>query len=465
MTWDHVQALVLRPPPAARAVLHLLLRVAQDKGGAARRALGDMLQEWPLSVGEETAPGGVHCTLGFTYRGLEALGMPPGYLRVFARLAPAFTQGAPLRAAQLGDSGASAPRHWDDAFRLDHAHVLATFHGGSAEIDRLQRDWQVRTAGMKDALQVVARLRGDRLGAPPAETGEWVHFGLRDGLVDHRIAGTKRGAKDPAIEIIDHAAGEFLLGRPNDNGYNPFGLAQAPAEVRCFFRDSSFGVLRPMAQDVHQFERKLLEWRDEAWAHLGTKVGTDWVKAKLCGRWPSGEPMRPGENQPARGSMKVDFTQDAKGQGCPWSSHIRRMDPRGHPDAAPRHRIVLRRAMPYGPANWEGTQDQVERGLLGFFFCASLEDQFEPLLGQWASGAPPGCRTGELAGDPLAGQHGDRQAAVLLPLKDQAPLRLTGLQAWTRTRGTAYTWHPHAEALQRLLGEHYLAADAGGPWL
>ena len=107
VNWDDVQTLVLRPA-REESVAHLVLRVAPGKGGDALKQLACARDELPLTCGTGPAADGLHCTIGFTYRGLESLCVPPAYLRIFARLAPAFFQSAPLRSAQLGDNGVSA---------------------------------------------------------------------------------------------------------------------------------------------------------------------------------------------------------------------------------------------------------------------------------------------------------------------------------------------------------------------
>lgn len=473
MISNHVQALLLRPVRKEASVLHLLHRVQPGKGDEALHHLGLMLRHVPLTTGEEPLVSGLHCTVGFTYRGLEALRLPAAYLRVFSRLAPAFKQGAPLRAVQLGDTGESAPAYWSPGFGLHDAHVLLTLHGSDAELDNFVSAWNPFRPEDQPLMRL-GQYRGKRLGRPDEKKkGEWVHFGFRDGLVDHRIAHTRRSlsheekpAEASDIETLDHAAGEFLLGHPNNEAFNPFALPLAPKEVRAFFHDSSFGVLRPMQQDVHQFEVAVRDWQRIASTELNRQVNPDWIRSKLCGRWPTGEPAWP-QDQPdgqASGGMLLKFSQDPDGTGCPAFSHVRRMDPRGHPGAMQRRRPLIRRGMPYGPANWKGDDDGIERGLLGFFFCASIEGQFEQLLGQWACGAPPGAPGAHAASDPFAGQNPDCSATALLPLAGRAPLRLSGFRSWTRTLGTAYTWHPDRRALQRILERDYVKADEGGPW-
>lgn len=486
MSWDDVQALLLRNAHAP-AVRHLLFRVAPEarispssrkaclrKGGAggeALEALKELLEDAPLTLGPGRVEG-LHCTLGFTFEGLEALGMPVPYLQVFARLAPAFKQGAPSRAAHIGDTGSSAPATWDCGFREESAHVLLTLHGEAdamqAQIDR----WKLtRKKERAVALRLVSdQLSGHRLGAPPGESGEWVHFGLRDGLLEHRLAGVPHlaGGKSHAMHVVDHAAGEFLLGHASDMGANPFLLPLAPKEVRGLFRNSSFGVLRKMEQDVQRFEQAVERWVVVAQQEEQLKVSTDWVKAKLSGRWPSGEAIRPGQFAPGQGKpadeFLVDFTKDKEATGCPWFAHVRRMDARGHAGAGPRPRSLLRRSMPYGPAAWDAQAQPGPRGLLGLFFCGSLEDQFELLVGQWSNGPPPGRPAIEAASDPLAGHHPDGVAKALIPLGGGKMLPLAGFSDWTQTRGTLYTWHPDGTALKRILCEEYVEKD-DAPWL
>ena len=464
MPFDHVQSLVLRPAPG-KSVAHLLMRVEPGGGGKALAQLKEFLRTTPLTVGPDSAATtSMQCTLGFSYRGLEALCMPAPYLRVFSRLAPAFAHGAPLRSAQLGDNGASAPTHWLPGFRLDNAHVLLTLHGLAQKVDELGQElsgkWRTKPAP-NPGLECIELLRGDRLGAPSGQQGEWVHFGYRDGETDHHITGVQNDSS----RSTEHAPGEFLTGYPNDSGFNTFSLPLAPGEVRDFFADSSFGVLRPMRQDVFLFQQAVETWRQQAEGATGAAVSADWVKAKLCGRWPTGEAIRPGQLQPTPGDNQLDFRSDPKGTGSPWSAHVRRMNPQGQDDAHQRDRPLVRRGTPFGPANWAGTEDGDKRGLLGLFFCSSVEGQFEHLLGQWANRRPLGAPDDSRANDPLAGQHEFENDAMLVPRTAGAPLAFTGFKPWTQSLGTVFAWHPSKEGVERILEQKYVSPEDEGPWL
>ena len=59
------------------------------------------------------------------------------------------------------------------------------------------------------------------------------------------------------------------------------------------------------------------------------------------------------------------------------------MNPRKDPIVPLSKRPLIRRGMPYGPKFDQ--EPDAPRGLLGLFFCASLEDQFEHLLIEWGS--------------------------------------------------------------------------------
>ena len=85
----------------------------------------------------ETADG--HCivkkppitlNIGFTYAGLEALGLPTRTLRM---LPDEFIDGMGRRAAILGDVGTSAPDQWEPAWRGEDqtAHVWVSLNAGA----------------------------------------------------------------------------------------------------------------------------------------------------------------------------------------------------------------------------------------------------------------------------------------------------------------------------------------------
>jgi deferrochelatase/peroxidase EfeB len=467
-----VQTLVLRAPHGP-AVAHQILRIPDGAGRAAACLLARLQPSFGLPDARNFC-----CSIGFSYAGLEALGVPKSYLRVFRRLAPAFTDGAVRRSVRVGDGGESAAKNWRPEFCQDHAHVLLSWHGKAEAVSERQKQFaELWKEHLRDTLREplaserqcgVAPERsvqwGARIGAPHNEQGQWMHFGFRDGISEVCI-----DVAEPRPEALDcrrHAPGALLLGHVNDAGFNPFALSRAPDKVRAFFRDSSFGILRPMRQDLTAFEDQLDQWQSEL-APLGDPAPSrDFLKAKLCGRWPNGRQPLPGDTVP-KGSLVLDLEQDTEGTGCPFGSHVRRMRaaPDGHDNVY--KRPLQRRSFPFGPAAWSTRPtDGIPRGQIGHFFCASIEDQFEHLLGQWAARPPLGLPADDSALDPLMGPHDDAGAALRVPIQGRPdPLRLKGFRAWTTTLGTMYAWHPGQGGLTALLADDFVADEDDRPWL
>ena len=129
-------------------------------------------------------------------------------------------------------------------------------------------------------------------------------------------------------------------------------------------------------------------------------------------------------------------------------------------------RPLQRRSIPYGPASWSGPPtDEQPRGLLGHFFCASIEDQFEHLVSQWAARPPLGFAAADRAQDPFVGSHEDRNAALGVPLQRKPTQWLRGFSAWTTVKGTMYAWHPGRSGLDALLDDDFVPVEDERPWL
>jgi hypothetical protein len=138
----------------------------------------------------------------------------------------------------------------------------------------------------------------------------------------------------------------------------------------------------------------------------------------------------------------------------------------GQPGAsAPAHfsraRPLLRRGLPYGPP-WTPAEPHDRtpaRGLIGQFFCASIEDQFEHLLCEWADRVPLGSPDLGGARDPLMGAHEPGDGAFEIPRAGKDPLYLRGLVPFTRTRGAAYLFYPSRTTLSRMAGSDLWGTD------
>jgi len=428
---------------------------------------------WPAKRPE------VQLSIGFSRRGLAKLDVPPHVLSFFALKTPAFTAGAALRSSRhLGTSGRSAPPHWDESFHHMKLDAVLSLHGDTEhtldglvdEIENVALHYDV----IVRRLPATRRLANAAGVAEPAHNGivaerreEWTHFGFRDGLARIGISGwTEKKKLAECKPSSIHRAGEFVLGHPQDSGANPYiagpGLRVWPEEVRAFFHNGSFAVVHQMEQHVEVF--------DEFIAKEAKRLKIDDVdelKAKLCGRHPNGRVLS-GAPSPGQVDADFDFADDADGRHCPFGSHIRRMNPRAAIDAdgalahAARRRALLRRGMPYvrlrdvGPVQ----PGKEEHGFIGHFFCASIEDQFEHLVGQWGERVPLGSADRGRARDPLIGAHEYDDGDFEIPTDDpRAPLTVKGLRPFVRVVGTSYLFYPSLSTFDGIVASKTWTSD------
>lgn len=379
--------------------------------------------------------------IGFTHAGLSRLELPDRYLRAFAAHAPAFTQGAYARAAlHLADTAASAAEHWEAYYHPIHAHMLLTLHAADeATLEKKQKELEAM-----DVERAWTCWEWKEQGAHLTETKpRKVHFGYTDGWSVVHIRGIHGDGT--------HEPGEFLLGHPNNAGVDPWAKTLDKDGMRDFFTNGSFGAFRKIEQDEHEFR-----------AYVGAtaramNVSGEYLMAKMCGRWPDGRIVCPqdGDRAPAAHSPDAKtildtahvFDQDRAGHGCPFGSHMRRMNPRGDPVVPARQRPLIRRGMPYGREFGTPGAEQDARGLLGLFFCASLEDQFEHLLSSWGSRNPMGPPNLGDSSDPLIGGHHRPDEKFAIPMADGSHRWLSGFAPFVTTRGTLYLFYPTVAAL------------------
>lgn len=533
-SFDDVQRIVLHGSPW-RVARHLMIRF----DGSVLNVLALLLKRhWPTRHGEDRPT--VQLSLGFTRQGLVHAGVPEQVMTRVLQKAPAFWAGAQQRAStHLALAGADAPAHWAPCFHQAGLDAVLSLHAESEEVlAPVLREVKALLTEVHPLQEQRPRETGEGLGRPhhveelpaaavldrpgdrpapskagadvqrgsrertePSEEAEppehWVHFGFRDGLSRIGIRGvtpTHRLLELDATSI--HEAGEFVLGHVANSGADRWAFGPPrptvwPERLRDFFRNGSFGVLHQVEQHVGRFDdfinARVAELKTEA---PDEKLDPDAVRAKLCGRTPDGTPLVKGANGPI-----ADFNYDAddRGETCPFGSHTRRMNPRiRRPDDGPhvpagdaralahfgQARPLLRRGMPYGAA-WTGRDDGVPRGLIGQFFCASIEDQFEHLLAEWADRVPLGSRDGGGARDPLIGAHGLRDGPFEIPRPPRAapasapasatasgsgtassdapppspppPLHLRGFEPFVRTVGAAYLFYPSLTTLQEIV--------------
>ena len=433
---------------------HLFLTV--ENAAAAREFVAALLHQKRITDAgksdDEVSASPFALNIGFTQDGLQALGVPPAYLRVFEEKARAFAEGPNVRAARrLADTGPSAAQGWQEPFQHRRIHIYLVAHADKSNaLAPLIQMVQAKESGVRLSGLVID---GAHLTDTP--DNRKVHFGFRDNVANPTIKDWPRPEwlTEPKRPKSEHEAGEFVLGYKRNSGYNPWLLVSpspsstpwllpvAPIDP-LFFWNGSFGVFRKMKQDVDAFEKHVARWAEymvPPQSGLTVSERQAYVRAKICGRWDDGSVVRPGDYK-APGQLPADldgfdFSDDRKGEGCPFGSHIRRMNPRSDPVVPKRARPLIRRGMPYG------RPEDAERGLLGLFFCASLEDQFEHLLCEWGDSNPMGPPNRGTSKDGFTGAYGP-PSKFDIPVPGGELNQLDDFRSFVTTRGTVYAFFP-----------------------
>ena len=320
--------------------------------------------------------------IGITWPGLVALEIDQRVPALSFKSFGAFIEGAAQRAGSVGDIGPSSPQNWVGDFGKGHDHVLVTLHAISP--DAMQRYSDRVCAWFAEANAFRELWRQDGMALMEMQDGQPVptsktHFGYTDGISRTTIrGGPERYPRDhqqpcePWLFVLRKDAENYEVPEPRTLGLN-----------------GSFGVFKKIETDVVGFEHFLQSNRD--------KIDPELLAAKMCGRWRNGVPLAlsPDTDSPAGGIspeqlndfeyVNADGSGDPKGIRCPVGAHIRRVNPRGEPVAGQgvpggsnnSHRLT-RCLLPYGPTYDPGKPyDGLERGILGYFINASIENQYE----------------------------------------------------------------------------------------
>lgn len=435
---DDIQHLLLTRTPAMTGRYEFL---TFDYPVSARAWLGELLDrvQSAAEVRHTMDASKRWITLAFTWTGLRALGVEDAALNSF----PAeFREGMAARADILGDIGANAPQRWEGGLAGADLHAIAILFARDEPERR-------RCVAEHDALlrrcPRVRSLSHLDLNATPPFNYAHDHFGFRDRLSQPVIAGS---GEDPTPGSgAPLAAGEFILGYPDETGSMPD--QPSPAELS---RNGSYLAYRRLQEHVGLFRSYLSE-------NAGTPEEQELLAAKFMGRWRSGAPLvlAPTADDPELGADPLrnnDFgykEMDPFGYACPLGSHARRLNPRDTAHNMNRRRMI-RRGATYGPALPDGApEDGVERGIAAFIICASLIRQFEFAQNVWINDKS----FHELGNehDPICGTQ-DGAMDFTVPKR---PIRKVhkGIPAFTTLRGGAYFFLPG------LGGLRYLASLGG----
>src|SRR5499433_3545038 len=425
-----IQATVLRPRPKPYCGEYVVLRIGNAEQGREmlRRILPHVApaDEWWVP----STPGWLG--IAFTFEGLKALGVPQASLDSFPI---EFRQGMAARATILHDFGANAPTNWEYPFGTPDVHIALAIYAKSHP--DLQRVLELARKAHDDLphISVVYRMQFGELpeGRNP--------FGFKDGLHNPHVEGS-----GPAAAIGNEAAiktGEFILGYSDESGDT--AQVPIPRELR---HNGTFVAFRKFHMDVAAFRRYLR-------AQASSPEEEELLAAKMVGRWRSGAPLvlAPDRDNPQLGSDRnsnnvFSYADDMKGLKCPFSAHIRRVNPR---DALKDEVVAvnlhhfLRRGTNYGPPLPDGVleDDGAERGGVFLLIGAHLTRQFEFVQSQWVTDGNFISHGTEQ--DPLIG-NANNGGIYTIP-KRPIRRRLHGLPQFVAVRGGEYCFMPGLRAL------------------
>ena len=394
--------------------------------------------------------------VGITWPGLVALEIKDRVPALSFKSFGAFMAGAAERAAQVGDSGPSAPQHWIGGFGKGNDHLLVTLHAISPEALRSYSDRLTTLFADGDAFREI--WRGDGMALMEMKDGKLVptfkvHFGYTDGISMTTIrGGPERYPPDhqlpcePWLFVLREEAENYFVPEPKELGLN-----------------GSFAVFKMVETDVVGFENFLQSNKD--------KIDPELLAAKMCGRWRNGVPLAlspdtddpPGRIIPEQLNnfeyVNADGSGDSRGIRCPVGAHMRRINPRGQPVAGQPHpggsnntHRLIRRGMPYGPV-YDPTKpyDGIERGLMGYFINSSIENQYEFVLSQWVNDSEfaGAVRLHPKSKDPMIGTQDPAESIFVIPQPNgKPPIKITGFSTFVTTKAAAYCFLPSITAIK-----------------
>ncbi|HZE79030.1 MAG TPA: Dyp-type peroxidase [Nitrososphaeraceae archaeon] len=433
-----MQATILRPRPSPYKGEYVVLRINEAAQG--RELLRRIIPY--IATAEDWWIPSIPAWLGiaFTYQGLKAIGLPQASLDSFP---DEFRQGMAARVEILRDLGENAPTNWEYPLGTSDMHVaLAIYSSDDNSLEKVLE--QARQSHMDlPQVSVVYRMKFSELpgGRNP--------FGFKDGLHNPHVEGSSLHIPPGSGPTIK--AGEFVMGYPDELGQ----IATSP-EPEVLRRNGTFLVFRKFHTRVAAFRKFLRE-------QASSPQEEELIAAKMVGRWRSGAPLvlAPDDDDPNLGTdpnrnNDFNYSEDMEGLKCPFSAHIRRINPR---DALKNDLVavnlhhILRRGTNYGPPLPEGVleDDGVNRGGVFIFVGAHIKRQFEFMQSQWITDGDF-IRHGTEQDPILGNSQGD---GIFTIPKRPVRRRLHGLPQFVVVRGGEYCFMPGLNALKWLasLGE------------
>ena len=429
-----IQATVLRPRPAPYFGTHVLLRI--DDAQAGRKFLRRLTPHIASATNWWNAAN-TWLEIGISYAGLEALGVPQDSLQSFPE---AFRVGMAARARQLGDDGVNDPKNWDKPYGVGQIHIGVSAFSDSEE--KHQRALAIARE-QYEGFSGVSVMATQDFGAQPGDRNS---LGYKDGIDQPPIEGS--GVEPLPGQGRPIKAGEFILGYPGEAGV-PLPMPQPDI----LGRNGTYVGFRKYQSRVGAFNRFLQ-------ANGSTEAERELVAAKLVGRWRSGAPLTlaPEKDDPALGAdpqrnNNFDYANDEHGRKVPFSSHIRRMNPRDTKltrlTDVNIHRLIRRGTTygrPYDPKELSAEADETPRGAIFLFMSAKAMATIEFLQQEWVNDGNF-IEAGDER-DPIIGRQ-EEGATFTIP-KEPVRRRVHGIQTFNVLRGGEYFFMPSISALKWL---------------
>ena len=95
--------------------------------------------------------------------------------------------------------------------------------------------------------------------------------------------------------------------------------------------------------------------------------------------------------------------------------------------------------------------DGIERGILGYFINANIENQYEFVLRQWVNDSEfaGAVRLHPQSKDPLIGTQDPAESIFVIPQANGGPpIEVTGLSTFVTTKAAAYVFLPSITAIR-----------------
>jgi deferrochelatase/peroxidase EfeB len=430
----NVQGLVVSMYPR-RVVRHLLFRFGGKAG--ARSFVRELLPSITMGDAPLDAAPDPFINVGITYQGLQALDAESALLNA---LSSSFREGPnPGRLGDAAGSQSAVENWWERRFRTEDVHCIVHLHVHSDEACETVSAFARQLAQEAGMTELIPRMDGTVLDARSLGDGK-LHFGYTDGISHPDIRW------DDACTAGQIDFREFLLGYAS-------GAQASPPPLR----DGAYGAFRWIYQDVATFNRflhtegpRLFPDRQDA---------EELLAAKMMGRWRDGTPLvRSPESPDSKLTRNNDFAyerDDPNGYRCPFSAHIRVVNPRDQPldtvAAVGKVPPVLRRGMPYGPILEGFEDDSRDRGIIGIFVCSDLRRQLYTLTG-WIqrNDFSPVYDSNRRVQDALVANRALPGVVAQFTIPRPGGSTTATLPDFVHTKGTAFLLYPSKSTLQKL---------------